>query len=192
MAPPVPPPFLPNAKRCRTVAVAAVSSVSLSAFLFLCLLLLDLAPHRVLNPHLSTSSDLSVSPSHKVFIMTRDPVDNPPASVTEVPQRQDPHRIPPFPPPPKPFEPPKPADSAQATAAEANPGADSFGIKKCDIYQGKWERDEEGRYPLYQPASCPYVDEAYTCQENGRRDSDYLKWTWKPDGCHLPRWLLPL
>ncbi|XP_042442079.1 protein trichome birefringence-like 5 [Zingiber officinale] len=187
MAPPVPPLLLPHAKRCRTVAVAAVSSVSLSAFIFLCLLLLDLAPHRVLYSRLSASSDLSVSPSREVFILPQDTVDNPPSSVTEVPQRRDPHRTPPFPPPPRPFEPPKPADSAQATDVEARPGADSAGIKKCDVYLGKWERDEEGRYPLYQPDSCPYVDEAYTCQENGRRDSDYLKWKWKPDGCHLPR-----
>ncbi|KAH0450439.1 hypothetical protein IEQ34_021131 [Dendrobium chrysotoxum] len=59
--------------------------------------------------------------------------------------------------------------------------------KKCDLYKGKWVRDEEGRYPLYAPGSCPYVDEAFSCQENGRRDVDYLKWRWKPDDCELPR-----
>jgi hypothetical protein len=40
---------------------------------------------------------------------------------------------------------------------------------------------------LYQPGSCPYVDDAFDCQRNGRRDSDYLNWRWKPDGCDLPR-----
>ncbi|KAK4754932.1 hypothetical protein SAY87_008689 [Trapa incisa] len=58
-------------------------------------------------------------------------------------------------------------------------------LKGCDFYMGKWVRDEE--YPLYEPGSCPYVDEAFDCQNNGRPDSDYLKWRWKPDGCDLPR-----
>lgn len=57
--------------------------------------------------------------------------------------------------------------------------------KSCDLYAGKWVRDES--YPIYQPRSCPYVDEAFDCQRNGRPDSDYLKWRWKPDGCDLPR-----
>lgn len=59
--------------------------------------------------------------------------------------------------------------------------------KKCDFYKGTWVRDEEGRYPFYAPGSCPYVDEAFSCQENGRQDDDYLKWRWKPDDCELPR-----
>lgn len=59
--------------------------------------------------------------------------------------------------------------------------------ERCDLYQGRWERDEEGQYPLYQPGSCPYVDEAYSCHENGRQDRGYLRWRWKPDGCDLPR-----
>ncbi|XP_050219069.1 protein trichome birefringence-like 5 [Mercurialis annua] len=56
----------------------------------------------------------------------------------------------------------------------------------CDLYMGSWVKDEEF-YPTYKPGSCPYVDEAFDCQNNGRRDSDYLKWRWKPDGCDLPR-----
>ncbi|XP_075491426.1 protein trichome birefringence-like 5 [Primulina tabacum] len=58
-------------------------------------------------------------------------------------------------------------------------------LKNCDIYKGKWVKDED--YPLYRPGSCPYVDEAFDCQSNGRLDSEYLKWRWKPDGCDLPR-----
>ncbi|KAI8557345.1 hypothetical protein RHMOL_Rhmol04G0003400 [Rhododendron molle] len=61
----------------------------------------------------------------------------------------------------------------------------------CDLYVGNWVRvtDEEEKeaYPIYKPGSCPYVDEAFDCQRNGRRDSDYLKWRWKPHGCELPR-----
>ncbi|KAL3532769.1 hypothetical protein ACH5RR_006290 [Cinchona calisaya] len=33
----------------------------------------------------------------------------------------------------------------------------------------------------------PHVYEAFDCQSNGRPDSEYLKWRWKPDGCYLPR-----
>ncbi|XP_073001402.1 protein trichome birefringence-like 5 [Typha latifolia] len=61
--------------------------------------------------------------------------------------------------------------------------------KRCDLYDGKWVRDEgdHARYPLYQAASCPYVDEAFECQGNGRGDSEYLHWRWEPRDCHLPR-----
>lgn len=58
--------------------------------------------------------------------------------------------------------------------------------KRCNLYMGKWIRDDE--YPVYQPGSCPYVDEAFDCQSNGRPDSKYLRWRWKPDDCDLPRY----
>ena len=66
-----------------------------------------------------------------------------------------------------------------------NGGAVSL-LKTCDLYMGTWVKDEE--YPIYIPDSCPYVDEAFSCQGNGRPDSKYLKWRWKPDGCELPRY----
>ncbi|TYG87400.1 hypothetical protein ES288_A13G211600v1 [Gossypium darwinii] len=55
----------------------------------------------------------------------------------------------------------------------------------CDLYTGTWVKDDD--YPIYKPGSCPYVDEAFDCQSNGRPDSNYLRWRWKPDGCDLPR-----
>uniref|UniRef100_M1BM71 Lustrin A n=1 Tax=Solanum tuberosum TaxID=4113 RepID=M1BM71_SOLTU len=57
--------------------------------------------------------------------------------------------------------------------------------ESCDLFKGSWVKDEN--HPIYKPGSCPYVDEAFDCQTNGRPDSQYLKWTWKPHGCHLPR-----
>ncbi|KAF2574445.1 hypothetical protein F2Q70_00005765 [Brassica cretica] len=60
-------------------------------------------------------------------------------------------------------------------------------LRGCDLYKGSWVKDGD-EYPLYQPGSCPYVDDAFDCQRNGRRDSDYLNWRWKPDGCDLPRY----
>ncbi|KAH9617539.1 hypothetical protein KSS87_009734 [Heliosperma pusillum] len=57
--------------------------------------------------------------------------------------------------------------------------------QKCNLYMGKWVRVEE--YPVYKAGSCPYVDDAFDCQSNGRPDSGYLNWRWKPNDCHLPR-----
>lgn len=56
--------------------------------------------------------------------------------------------------------------------------------KRCDFSVGKWVYDES--YPLYDP-NCPYLSTAVTCQKNGRPDSDYEKWKWKPSGCSIPR-----
>ncbi|KAF3946466.1 hypothetical protein CMV_027270 [Castanea mollissima] len=50
---------------------------------------------------------------------------------------------------------------------------------KCDFSTGKWVYDLS--YPLYD-SSCPYLSTAVTCQKNGRPDSDYEKWKWKPQG----------
>ncbi|GKU91547.1 hypothetical protein SLEP1_g5409 [Rubroshorea leprosula] len=54
----------------------------------------------------------------------------------------------------------------------------------CDLSDGKWVFDQT--YPLYD-SNCPYLSSAVTCQRNGRPDSDYEKWRWKPNGCSLAR-----
>ncbi|KAF8396415.1 hypothetical protein HHK36_018034 [Tetracentron sinense] len=54
----------------------------------------------------------------------------------------------------------------------------------CDLSVGKWVYDQS--YPLYD-ANCPYLSTAVSCQRNGRPDSDYEKWKWKPQGCSIPR-----
>lgn len=59
------------------------------------------------------------------------------------------------------------------------------GGQSCDLYKGRWVKDE--KHPIYKAGSCPYVDEAFDCQSNGRPDSEYLNWRWKPHGCDLPR-----
>ncbi|CAI8585073.1 unnamed protein product [Vicia faba] len=56
--------------------------------------------------------------------------------------------------------------------------------KRCDFSDGKWVYDDS--YPLYDP-NCPYLSTAVTCQKNGRPDSDYEKWKWKPNACSIPR-----
>ncbi|KAL0453411.1 UNVERIFIED_CONTAM: protein trichome birefringence-like 5 [Sesamum latifolium] len=77
------------------------------------------------------------------------------------------------------------AVSPGTEAGGVNDNAIEEKLGNCDIYKGKWVRDEG--YPLYRPGSCPYVDEAFDCPSNGRPDSGYLKWRWKPDDCDLPR-----
>ncbi|OAY39020.1 protein trichome birefringence-like 36 [Manihot esculenta] len=54
----------------------------------------------------------------------------------------------------------------------------------CDLNSGKWVYDQS--YPLYD-STCPYLSTAVTCRKNGRPDSDYEKWRWKPHGCSIPR-----
>lgn len=58
-------------------------------------------------------------------------------------------------------------------------------LRSCDFTSGKWFYDQS--YPLYD-SSCPYLTTAVTCQKNGRPDSDYEKWRWKPQGCSIPRY----
>ncbi|KAL9244563.1 hypothetical protein vseg_018331 [Gypsophila vaccaria] len=57
--------------------------------------------------------------------------------------------------------------------------------KKCDIYTGKWVYDSS--YPLYDAGECPFVEKQFGCEDNGRPDKNYLKFSWKPSHCHLPR-----
>lgn len=58
--------------------------------------------------------------------------------------------------------------------------------KSCDLSTGKWVLDQS--YPLYD-SNCPYLSTAVTCQRNGRPDSDYEKWRWKPQSCSIPRYI---
>ncbi|XP_073036885.1 protein trichome birefringence-like 33 [Primulina eburnea] len=57
--------------------------------------------------------------------------------------------------------------------------------KDCDIFQGRWVRDESR--PLYEESECPYIQPQLTCQEHGRPDMSYQHWRWQPYGCSLQR-----
>ncbi|CAH8319432.1 unnamed protein product [Eruca vesicaria subsp. sativa] len=58
-------------------------------------------------------------------------------------------------------------------------------IEECDVTNGKWVYDSD--YPIYTNASCPFIDEGFACQSNGRLDLDYMKWRWEPRDCDTPR-----
>jgi hypothetical protein len=59
-------------------------------------------------------------------------------------------------------------------------------VKECDLRKGYWVFDE--RYPLYSRDSCPFIDEGFDCEGNGRLDRNYTKRRWQPQDCDLPRY----
>ncbi|BAT74698.1 hypothetical protein LR48_Vigan01g122400 [Vigna angularis] len=56
--------------------------------------------------------------------------------------------------------------------------------EECDIFHGKWIRDESK--PYYPLGSCPHIDRDFNCHLNGRPDAEYVKWRWQPYGCNIP------
>ncbi|KAH8942766.1 hypothetical protein BDL97_13G011600 [Sphagnum fallax] len=65
--------------------------------------------------------------------------------------------------------------------------ANVFGFKDegtCDLTKGNWVHDI--RKPLYS-ASCPFIESYSNCEVNGRPDSEFINWKWKPKDCELPQ-----
>ncbi|XP_052155183.1 protein trichome berefringence-like 7 [Oryza glaberrima] len=58
-------------------------------------------------------------------------------------------------------------------------------LEPCDVFDGAWVPD--ARYPLYNSSLCPFAERGFNCLANGRRDTGYLKWRWKPRRCDAPR-----
>lgn len=56
----------------------------------------------------------------------------------------------------------------------------------CDMSIGEWVYDRS--YPLYD-SSCPYLSTEFNCGSNGRPDSNYDRWRWRPKNCLLPRYI---
>ncbi|KAI3427838.1 PMR5N domain-containing protein [Psidium guajava] len=73
-----------------------------------------------------------------------------------------------------------------STSSEPVPFAIGRGEEGCDVFSGRWVRDESTR-PSYEESECPYIQPQLTCQEHGRPDKDYQHWRWQPHSCSLPR-----
>ncbi|RHN43772.1 putative PMR5 domain, PC-Esterase [Medicago truncatula] len=56
--------------------------------------------------------------------------------------------------------------------------------KQCDYFNGNWVHDK--RAPLYNGTTCSDIKKSQNCIVNGRPDSSYLYWRWKPSECDLP------
>lgn len=54
----------------------------------------------------------------------------------------------------------------------------------CDIFSGEWVSYPQG--PHYTNSTCWTIQDHQNCMRNGRKDTGYLKWRWKPSGCELP------
>ncbi|WVZ90786.1 hypothetical protein U9M48_037053 [Paspalum notatum var. saurae] len=58
-------------------------------------------------------------------------------------------------------------------------------LPKCDIFWGEWVPDPDS--PAYTNETCAFIQDHQNCMFYGRPDLGFLKWRWKPHGCHLPR-----
>eukprot|EP00475_Leptophrys_vorax_P005037 TRINITY_DN13031_c1_g3_i1.p1 TRINITY_DN13031_c1_g3~~TRINITY_DN13031_c1_g3_i1.p1 ORF type:complete len:444 (-),score=-11.61 TRINITY_DN13031_c1_g3_i1:37-1368(-) len=76
------------------------------------------------------------------------------------------------------------AEAVNATTAAEEIRRHLLGTS-CDYRQGRWVYDK-----TYKPAysgSCSFIRSGFNCQKNGRKDSSYLKYRWRPAGCAMPR-----
>lgn len=55
--------------------------------------------------------------------------------------------------------------------------------EECDLFSGKWIQDASG--PAYSNTSCSFISYPQDCLTNGRPDTGYLYWRWKPYDCNL-------
>lgn len=56
--------------------------------------------------------------------------------------------------------------------------------EECDLFRGEWIPNTST--PSYANTSCKFLSARWDCMNNGRPDSEYLFWRWKPYNCDLP------
>ncbi|TVU08944.1 hypothetical protein EJB05_42372, partial [Eragrostis curvula] len=56
--------------------------------------------------------------------------------------------------------------------------------ESCNLFHGEWVPHSAG--PAYTNASCRFIESPQNCMTNGRPDTSYLYWRWKPYGCDIP------
>ncbi|KAJ0971711.1 hypothetical protein J5N97_019670 [Dioscorea zingiberensis] len=57
-------------------------------------------------------------------------------------------------------------------------------VEVCDLSVGEWIPNPAG--PAYTNETCNFIEPYQNCLMNGRPDTSYLYWKWKPNGCDLP------
>eukprot|EP00475_Leptophrys_vorax_P005036 TRINITY_DN13031_c1_g2_i1.p1 TRINITY_DN13031_c1_g2~~TRINITY_DN13031_c1_g2_i1.p1 ORF type:complete len:434 (-),score=30.95 TRINITY_DN13031_c1_g2_i1:253-1380(-) len=63
-------------------------------------------------------------------------------------------------------------------------GRRKLATSTCDYRKGQWQYTESYQ-PLYTD-NCPFIRSGFNCQKNGRSDTNYVKYRWKPSACSLP------
>ncbi|XP_027358792.1 protein ALTERED XYLOGLUCAN 4-like [Abrus precatorius] len=59
--------------------------------------------------------------------------------------------------------------------------------KTCDLFKGHWIPALGGSSSYYTNSSCTTIPDSKNCFMQGRKDTDFLHWKWKPQQCELPR-----
>ncbi|PKA64232.1 hypothetical protein AXF42_Ash009452 [Apostasia shenzhenica] len=57
-------------------------------------------------------------------------------------------------------------------------------LGKCNLFSGEWVCNPSG--PAYNNVTCNVIDAPQNCMKNGRPETEYLYWRWKPYDCDLP------
>ncbi|XP_074580739.1 protein trichome birefringence-like 25 [Curcuma longa] len=78
---------------------------------------------------------------------------------------------------------PSSTDNASIPVSEAVT-EDQMSKDKCDLFTGEWIPDPTE--PTYTNQSCRFIESPQNCMMNGRPDTGYLFWRWKPHGCDVP------
>ncbi|CAN8290934.1 unnamed protein product [Cochlearia groenlandica] len=55
----------------------------------------------------------------------------------------------------------------------------------CNLFRGRWAFD--ATYPFYDSSTCPFIDGEFDCLKFGRPDKQFLKYSWQPESCTIPR-----
>ncbi|CAO2201361.1 unnamed protein product [Urochloa humidicola] len=86
------------------------------------------------------------------------------------------------PPPPRSFFHPwlPPVSSTSDTTHDSTSGTE------CDYSDGRWVRDAGAGATSY-TEDCPFLDPGFRCLRNGRSDSEFQHWRWRPHLCNLPK-----